>query len=108
MKLEVLHASGHAAAGASLFGLVGDHGLRGEEQGCDRRCVLQRRSGDLGGIDDAGLDQVLVLTGGGVEALGGGVEAPDPLRSEEQTSELQSLMRISYAVFCLKTKIKTI
>src|SRR3546814_9099967 len=25
-------------------------------------------------------------------------------RSEEQTSELQSLMRISYAVFCLKTK----
>src|SRR3546814_1240288 len=28
-------------------------------------------------------------------------------RSEEHTSELQSLMRISYAVFCLKKKIKT-
>src|SRR3546814_1810170 len=28
-------------------------------------------------------------------------------RSEEHTSELQSLMRISYAVFCLKTKIRT-
>src|SRR3546814_8476487 len=27
-------------------------------------------------------------------------------RSEEHTSELQSLMRISYAVFCLKTKKK--
>src|SRR3546814_7116442 len=27
-----------------------------------------------------------------------------PSRSEEHTSELQSLMRISYAVFCLKTK----
>src|SRR3546814_4177151 len=27
-----------------------------------------------------------------------------PMRSEEHTSELQSLMRISYAVFCLKTK----
>src|SRR3546814_6754254 len=27
-------------------------------------------------------------------------------RSEEHTSELQSLMRISYAVFCLKTKNK--
>src|SRR3546814_2536981 len=26
-------------------------------------------------------------------------------RSEEHTSELQSLMRISYAVFCLKTKL---
>src|SRR3546814_1297450 len=29
-------------------------------------------------------------------------------RSEEHTSELQSLMRISYAVFCLKTKQSTI
>src|SRR3546814_3992728 len=30
---------------------------------------------------------------------------PDtPTRSEEHTSELQSLMRISYAVFCLKNK----
>src|SRR3546814_3154843 len=28
----------------------------------------------------------------------------DDLRSEEHTSELQSLMRISYAVFCLKKK----
>src|SRR3546814_13269587 len=28
----------------------------------------------------------------------------DPVRSEEHTSELQSLMRISYAVFCLKKK----
>src|SRR3546814_13359102 len=33
----------------------------------------------------------------------GGEEAA---RSEEHTSELQSLMRISYAVFCLKTKNK--
>src|SRR3546814_9491057 len=29
-----------------------------------------------------------------------------PIRSEEHTSELQSLMRISYAVFCLKKKKK--
>src|SRR3546814_4612241 len=29
---------------------------------------------------------------------------PTLVRSEEHTSELQSLMRISYAVFCLKTK----
>src|SRR3546814_7457518 len=29
---------------------------------------------------------------------------PPTLRSEEHTSELQSLMRISYAVFCLKKK----
>src|SRR3546814_8440316 len=31
-----------------------------------------------------------------------------PPRSEEHTSELQSLMRISYAVFCLKKKTKII
>src|SRR3546814_3431207 len=31
----------------------------------------------------------------------------EPFRSEEHTSELQSLMRISYAVFCLKKKKKT-
>src|SRR3546814_8845063 len=37
-------------------------------------------------------------------ALPGGEEVHDE-RSEEHTSELQSLMRISYAVFCLKKKI---
>src|SRR3546814_4602728 len=31
--------------------------------------------------------------------------ALEQVRSEEHTSELQSLMRISYAVFCLKKKI---
>src|SRR3546814_3663608 len=45
----------------------------------------------------------------GDEAAGSG-DLPDEqpsrhaLRSEEHTSELQSLMRISYAVFCLKQK----
>src|SRR3546814_10489793 len=33
---------------------------------------------------------------------------PPGIRSEEHTSELQSLMRISYAVFCLKKKKKNI
>src|SRR3546814_6547044 len=32
------------------------------------------------------------------------VSSMQPIRSEEHTSELQSLMRISYAVFCLKKK----
>src|SRR3546814_1484643 len=35
-------------------------------------------------------------------------EFDDAPRSEEHTSELQSLMRISYAVFCLKKKKQTI
>src|SRR3546814_3523730 len=34
----------------------------------------------------------------------GGLTAATGQRSEEHTSELQSLMRISYAVFCLKKK----
>src|SRR3546814_4538307 len=33
-----------------------------------------------------------------------GATRPSKWRSEEHTSELQSLMRISYAVFCLKQK----
>src|SRR3546814_3174138 len=39
---------------------------------------------------------------GGLARLASGVVFPS--RSEEHTSELQSLMRISYAVFCLKKK----
>src|SRR3546814_9240106 len=35
------------------------------------------------------------------------VEGEEDDRSEEHTSELQSLMRISYAVFCLKKKTNT-
>src|SRR3546814_7487230 len=38
--------------------------------------------------------------------VGGGV-ALHHMRSEEHTSELQSLLRISYAVFCLKKKRQT-
>src|SRR3546814_328267 len=35
------------------------------------------------------------------------IPSVEPQRSEEHTSELQSLMRISYAVFCLKKKTDT-
>src|SRR3546814_5780088 len=41
------------------------------------------------------------LVGGAIGAID---HDPQPIRSEEHTSELQSLMRISYAVFCLKKK----
>src|SRR3546814_10826753 len=48
----------------------------------------------------------VVIAGGRVSIQHGGCEvAGHPeTRSEEHTSELQSLMRISYAVFCLKKK----
>src|SRR3546814_2136292 len=39
--------------------------------------------------------------------VGKATDMIEMLRSEEHTSELQSLMRISYAVFCLKKKNKS-
>src|SRR3546814_1758854 len=61
-------------------------------------------------------DSAAYMMGAGVIAGKAGYNLPAPiailstifegaqLRSEEHTSELQSLMRISYAVFCLKKK----
>src|SRR3546814_8999427 len=46
-------------------------------------------------------DTVVFLAGPGASYITGA-----QIRSEEHTSELQSLMRISYAVFCLKKKTK--
>src|SRR3546814_3102120 len=50
------------------------------------------------------LQQGRVIIDGEVVAGGGRERPPEARRSEEHTSELQSLMRISYAVFCLKKK----
>src|SRR3546814_5029193 len=57
----------------------------------------------LGRAEELASDRgVIFLSGnGGQGSIHGSVRWP---RSEEHTSELQSLMRISYAVFCLKKK----
>src|SRR3546814_7829237 len=47
-----------------------------------------------------------VWAGGGPIVMRGVANGVQVLKSEEHTSELQSLMRISYAVFCLKKKPK--
>src|SRR3546814_2059124 len=60
--------------------------------------VVEDRMGDR---DDMGVDAFQVEQD--VEMQRTRLQA---FRSEEHTSELQSLMRISYAVFCLKTKIR--
>src|SRR3546814_3549716 len=68
-----------------------------------------RRSSDLGSLD-AGHRGAPLLREQKETAIGRVDVIPAPLtggdvgRSEEHTSELQSLMRISYAVFCLKNK----
>src|SRR3546814_1832384 len=55
------------------------------------------------GIGVAPVDDDLVGVGAAAYRVGN-VLIIDAERSEEHTSELQSLMRISYAVFCLKKK----
>src|SRR3546814_2490587 len=94
-----------ATAGQALFPAGGNiKGLRAQDQGFT--------------TSQAGLDIPLVI---GTQKVAGNVIWAGPLvehkksqsakgggpkatRSEEHTSELQSLMRISYAVFCLKKK----
>src|SRR3546814_8404843 len=73
--------------------------------------VTQRQGNDRIGGTGASAHHALWIAGPGTAtvpaALGQrpGVHQP---RSEETTSELQSLMRISYAVFCLKKKTNKI
>src|SRR3546814_9621133 len=69
-------------------------GARGPYWGCD--CHWQRLASGFGASDcaDAGAEP----------AMNNATTAAEAQRSEEHTSELQSLMRISYAVFCLKKK----
>src|SRR3546814_1427454 len=58
------------------------------------------------GEDDGGLGAILHVFGPGTSVV---IERGWPVaRSEEHTSELQSLMRRSYAVFCLKKKTITL
>src|SRR6266568_87380 len=70
-EVHVAAAAG-CGGGLVLLRLLRDHGLGGEEQARDRGRVLQRRPGDLRGIDDAGLEHVDILTGRGVQTLARG------------------------------------
>jgi hypothetical protein len=58
--------------GGRVFRGVRHDGLGGEEEAGDAGGVLEGAAGDLGGVDDAGGDEVDVLAGGGVEAVAGG------------------------------------
>src|SRR3546814_1868899 len=85
--------------------------------------ILQRAGDDFGGRGRTRVDQhdhrlaLRQIAGFGEIAFDIALAAPalrhdlaalKEDRSEEHTSELQSLMRISYAVFCLKKKKKKI
>src|SRR3546814_1104993 len=58
----------------------------------------ERRQQSFGRAQGEARDHEAVRATGGCAAI----SRVSPLRSEEHTSELQSLMRTSYAVFCLK------
>src|SRR3546814_5051452 len=74
---------------------VGRIGLRGGDRGLDAAETDAMFGPDIG-FQPQRLRRIAKVDGGDVAAP----------RSEEHTSELQSLMRISYAVFCLKKKKK--
>src|SRR3546814_8590979 len=70
--------------------------------------IINNSHGELKRLNEEVLqpgDIVLVTQRGGVSSTIRAFTLSD-IRSEEHTSELQSLMRISYAVFCLKKKKK--
>src|SRR3546814_2091080 len=120
------HALGAAEDVADGGGAHGAHVQRAGRVRQHRQAVVRRLRGFLPHLERAGV--VPEALGGGFDGsgvVGGGVgghggrtsgAARKPtavhklppsgrnmmLRSEEHTSELQSLMRISYAVFCLK------
>src|SRR3546814_3024009 len=79
-------------------------------EGCDHLAAAEHR---WHAFEPAGLGiespdtrrPIKLVTGERIEI---DVERRNVDRSEEHTSELQSLMRISYAVFCLKKKKQTI
>src|SRR3546814_5717346 len=76
------------------------HGLRAGDE--ELVAAAWRRAGDVGQCDAAD-DRRVVVVRQGLTPEAPPMPAPT-LRSEEHASELQSLMRISYAVFCLKKK----
>src|SRR3546814_10055654 len=89
LLVDLLHRRARAVGDA-------DFALRGQDFG------LRALLGGHRAHDRVEVDEHLVVGGAGGHL---GLRLLD--RSEEHTSELQSLMRISYAVFCLKKKIQT-
>src|SRR3546814_7544266 len=78
----------------------GQEGLKKLEQGLYDLCICDIKMPKMDGLEV--LDRVKeagIATNFVVISAHGNID-----RSEEHTSELQSLMRISYAVFCLKQK----
>src|SRR3546814_5329561 len=97
-KAHLAPDAGLQAPGASLSFAQGSHDFESLDRGIGRgdRFETAHRLDQYLELSVIGLDHVIEI-----------LHLPvGRLRSEEHTSELQSLMRISYAVFCLKKKKK--
>src|SRR3546814_5372088 len=68
------------------------------------RCVAALRNHMLAEVRNGGVSRTGLNRANALLSLAYGAQAPLNGRSEEHTSELQSLMRISYAVICLNKK----
>src|SRR3546814_4968738 len=105
-----------AAAALLLTASGGSSAMAQDQAGFQNYLSIIRAKAMASGVRPATLDNVLpslTLNPRVIELdqsqPGGSFDSPiPPFRSEEHTSELQSLMRISYAVFCLKQKKLTI
>src|SRR3546814_5037587 len=81
-------------------------GLGEHERGIARHAIGNAVPGELERVRGEREPVVAMAQGFGVAFLRVELARHGEGRSEEHTSELQSLMRISYAVFCLKKKKK--
>src|SRR3546814_7900696 len=98
LKPQSIEAINHAkAAGVPIIVAInkvdkdGANPQRVRERLLEHEVIVEEMGGDVQNIEVSALKKT------GLDKLLGA-------RSEEHTSELQSLMRISYAVFCLKKK----
>src|SRR3546814_2009077 len=87
--------------------LFRSHGSTHDDPGFPMRELIDRANGFA---RDSRRNVLIILdccyagAAGSDDEVVGNLDNEARLRSEEHTSELQSLMRISYAVFCLKKK----
>src|SRR3546814_7316432 len=77
-----------------------------KEQGSGAFVHMTSTSGLIGNMGQANYSAAKLGVAGLSKSIAIDMQRFNVRRSEEHTSELQSLMRISYAVFCLKKKTK--
>src|SRR3546814_7591770 len=118
ITLAALVISGLSACGTSTAPSAAGHDTPASIDNEAAECILKSPHLQVGTTPDLVLNGVTYTNSHQPDAKSA-IEMPiadpgpqpagscDGNRSEEHTSELQSLMRISYAVFCLKTKKTT-